>query len=186
MNSIPGCSWFRAAAWLLVVPLLLAAVGCAHPSKQSPSAISVVTTTEPDGVTVSQTGSNVLIEVRSPRGIGKAWFDVAPKPLVAEVRVRLYLRGLEQFAFSQGGSELRISVASHGDFGVRQSVLRPGQGETPVQAADPLWTQLQMVPGPDAFAVIPLEAGYFELTLPAVVPFRDGAGFQIGWVDFVR
>lgn len=174
--------WLAALAGLLV----LSVSGCAHRSKTPPPAISVLSATHEDGILCTQTGSNALIEIRSPSGIGSAWFQVAQRPPVSEVRVRLYTRGLEEFRFAQGGSELRLSVASHGNHAVHASLQRAGQLEQPIAATDPLWLPVALVPAAGAARTIPLTAGWFEVTLPAVVLFNPGSEFRLSWVDFFR
>lgn len=174
---------FMALAALL---LSLTGAGCVHSSKRVPSAISVVNATEPEGVRVTQTGANVLIEIHNPRGIGSARFEVAGRPPVAEVRVRLHLRGLEEFRFAQGGSQLRLAVSSQAGHAVRQSVQRDGQREVQITPHDLLWSEVRIVPGPDTPSTIPLASGCFEITLPAVLTFGEGADFRLSWVDFFR
>jgi len=184
---LPHNQRFRATSGALAFALLtLLVAGCETTPKVPPPAITLASSTEPDGIHITQSGSNVLIVVQSARGIGNAWFEVAKKPPVREVRLRLHLRGLEEFRFSQGGSELRVSVPSQPGQPVHESVQRAGQFAQALAPADPLWIPVQIVQADGAVKAIPLQSGWFELTLPALIPFGDGNDFRLSWVDFFR
>jgi len=104
----------------------------------------------------------------------EAW----PAPLV----VRLHVKGLESLRVSAGAVELEGSVPSTGDH--RTSwVLHAGAEEKRLDAASPYWADIRLVA---AKPRVPLEDGYFQLTLPPAILEGNPAELHLAWIDFYR
>lgn len=185
MTDAPASVGRAALTAGLAMLLALAVGGCAHTPKVPPPAISLSASPDAEDIQLTQAGAKALIEIRSPRGIGSAWFTVAAKPVVKEICVRLHLRGLEQFRFSQGDSETTVSVASQAGHALRESWQSAGQPERALDPSLPIWIPVQIVPANGAPVVIPLQDGWFELLLPAAA-CAPGSEFRLSWVDFFR
>lgn len=133
-------------------------------------------------VKVSLVDHSLVFDVTSPRGIdhlhirrkGAAW----PDKLVA----RLRLKGLEQFVIAADAKSFAWSVPSHGEPNSR--VMRfVANEELPVAMEDPCFAAIRIVAKNHA---IPLNDGYFELTLPTKCLDGNPEEIKLRWIDFYR
>ena len=184
MPNLPRLSRFVLAG--AVVTLLLPAVsGCAHRSERPPVAVELVTGSEEEAIHITQTGDEALVDIQKAQGIGTATFSVAAKPKTRRVLVRLHLHGLEELRLTGAEGEWVVSVLSHSGNPILQTFNPSGALGVKLTPQDALWLTLRIAPTPGQAPTIPLQDGWFELTLPdaLVVP---GSDFSLRWIDFHR
>lgn len=142
-----------------------------------------------DAVTVAVERGTAVLTVSSPSGIGGAtvqrpdgvrWPDELP--------LRLRLRGLESLRITGGDATLRVSVLSHSGHPRLLHLRRGGQPEGPELArGDPGWTDVRAFDADGEPADgLPVEGGWFELTVPKVLLSEQSESLTLDWVDFHR
>lgn len=141
-----------------------------------------------DNIAVSREGMRTVVDVHSTSGIGRA--EISPvdgrwqKPLI----LRLHLRGLESLNVSNGKFAINSSVLSRPPY-KQLCELCPVGGRTgsSLEEVSPFWIHLQLEnikqPG---HRVIPLENGYFEVSLPDALFDGDTDTVFLQWIDFFR
>lgn len=128
-------------------------------------------------------GDPIVIEVHSPRGIGKAKVQLPVAPS-GGVMLRLYLRGLESLTVRQGDTRVRLEVPSRAGAATTQTAARRDGSMGILREGDPLWMPVRIA-GTDA-AHPPLAAGWFEVQLPRALLASGGGSYELEWVDFHR
>jgi hypothetical protein len=138
-----------------------------------------------DQVNIQYLDGTALIDIQSPSGIGSAAFELASGPMPENMTLRLHLKGLEQFRLKSTQDQIAASVSS-GDASPleNQSLLSSGE-ETPLPPGHPLWMEIEIV-ADQAEKKIPLEEGYFEVTVPPEFIRNAGKTFEVEWIDFYR
>ena len=137
-----------------------------------------------DQVTAQSNGPETLIEVRSETGIGSAEVEQISGESPSKVLIRLFLNGLEEFDFAYDDTRVVVSVSSHGDNGVSQSLLRPGSSETSIGPDSPYWMPVQVVTDPVSGSQKP--TGAFEVQAPQDYIQGKYRAFSMRWIDFYR
>jgi len=174
------------ALGLLLAGFLMA--GCAAPpgapGTDAP-VFSVSTAGEGNAVTVNASEETAIVEVRSQSGIGAASIELVSGTLPANFVVRLHLQGLEEFRLTYEGMAIAASVSSSGYPDIFQSVRSPEAGERPIAPDSPFWMNIGIV-SEAATPRIPLDQGYFEITLPEAFRREGRRSFTIHWIDFYR
>jgi hypothetical protein len=162
--------------------------GCATPPAAPADQPPVFTVTaERDGntLTVGFEGETAVIDVRSERGIGQGMVELASGTMPPKIVVRLHLKGLEGFRLSYDETVITAQVPSVGRVTIFQSLVSPKGAESAIAVDSPFWLENRIVsdqPGP----AIPLNQGYFELTLPQDFFNTGQRAFSLQWVDFYR
>jgi len=175
-----------------VLPLLCLLVGgcAATPAGPSPG-LSVELTgasAEGDQITTSIEGAQVVVDVYSERGIGGAEISAPGGEWPQRLLLRLHLGGLESFEVSNGEFTIHTQLQSHPPYTQMCEVFvgDGGQG-TPVDQNSAYYIPLQIVSGQvSGEATIPIEEGYIELALPAVLFEPEPETLSIEWIDFYR
>lgn len=176
----PKNSWLvdaAVAAAILMVGLVLSACAAAQPA-----AVTVTTDKAGNKAAVSTAGNKTIVDITSDTGIGNGVITATKNP-AQPIVLQLHLKGLEQLQMAAGQSQVTYAVASQAPYDTRAEV---GSGSTTSAIApdSPYWAQVQIVT--NGAKTIPLENGYFQLTVPNVL-FRDGNGVvKFNWVDFMR
>jgi hypothetical protein len=99
--------------------------------------------------------------------------------------LRLHLKGLEEFRLTSAQEKISASVASGDAVTLDHQTLLSSGTETPLLPGHPLWMEVQIVSG-QGEKKIPLEEGYFEVTVPQEFIRNAGQTFEIEWIDFYR
>jgi len=172
---------------LLLAGLLLCSVGCgtAVSPASSPASYQISTSRPADKVTAVPGEGEVVFDVFSPSGIGRAEISQPDGRWPERIELRLHLRGLESLSVTYGDVVVQTAVSSTGDHTVRQTVKSPAQ-TVPVPAQGTRYeTTVELVTATGKVS-IPLEDGYFALRLPP--DFHEGAytAFTVEWIDFYR
>ena len=162
--------------------------GCAAPlgAPETPAPVIRVTA-EGDGnkLTVSSEAETAIIDVQSQSGIGFATIELVSGVFPENILLRLHVKGLEEFQLTYGGTVISASVSSRDSGSVIQSVASPEEGERPITPDSPSWLDIAIVSDP-ATPRIPLDQGYFEITLPKGLLSAGDRSFSIQWIDFYR
>ena len=130
----------------------------------------------------SAESGTTIIDIASKFGIDTATIKRESPKWPKSILVRLHLRGLELFNFSNGGVGVEWSVSSTGDNSSRVS-LRSGEDEMALDTKSPYHTPVRIVGGNGK---IPLKGGYFEVPLPVKMFERNPEEITLEWIDFYR
>jgi hypothetical protein len=174
------------AAWTALV------CGCAAERDALPASVFIRLTganLANDRVTASTQGRDIVLDVHSGSGIGKAEISVKNKEWHDPLVVRLHLHGLEMLSVSNGEFSIRTSVPSHPPYDSLVELVPTGAGQTPlgVTAASAYWMPVRIENRIDpGRREIPLEDGYFEVRVPAVLLSDSPDTVSIEWIDFFR
>jgi len=171
---------------LLLVCILMAGCAAPHVVPETPTPVFTVAA-EGDGneLTVSVEGETVLVDVQSQSGIGSATIELVSGTFPPNIVLRLHMKGMEEFRLSYSGTVITASVSSSDNRSVFQSASSPDEGERPITPDSPSWLDIAIVSDP-ATPHIPLDQGYFEITLPEGLLTEADRSFSIQWVDFYR
>jgi hypothetical protein len=166
--------------------LVSCASGPANAGTQSGDPAFIVITENPDDqVDVQYENGIALIDIQSPAGIGSATFELESGIMPGEMILQLHLKGLEQFQLTSSQESIRASVPSGGVFNVDDQTIVSAGTESPLLPGNPLWMEIDIVSS-QGEKKVPLEEGYFEITVPQEFIQNAGKTFEIEWVDFYR
>jgi len=171
---------------LLATCFLLA--GCVAPPaapQTQPPAFTVTAEGEGDEVTVSLEGETAIVNVHSRSGIGRAAVEQVSGAPPKTIVLRLHLKGLEGFRLAYDQTVITVEVSSRDSGRVRQAVLSPAGAERPIASDSPFWLESRIVSGQTP-PQIPLDQGYFELSLPKDFLDTGQRAFSLQWIDFYR
>jgi hypothetical protein len=170
---------FEAAALLvLAVAATTTAGDCIPPFK-------IATKRDNDRVDVKFGKERVTFSIQSPFGISQATIEPTGEIWPDAVELCLHLKGLEHFKVSNGKMTLEGS-ASLQDGKPRVRLWKDGQEDRPLDAKSPYWIDVRIFGAAGKPAnEIPLNDGYFELTLPKTL-FEDNPTITMSWIDFYR
>lgn len=164
--------------------LLVSCAGGPVNAQSEEPVFTVTTKNEADRVSFQNLNARTVIDVVSPTGIGSAAFELESGTLPEEISLRLHLRGLEELRLTSAQTSIAASVSNSDPSEVRQRILA-ASSDTPLTPGHPLWMEIEIVPEQPE-KKIPLEEGYFEVTLPQEFIQKAGNSFEIAWIDFYR
>lgn len=125
------------------------------------------------------------LDIWSNRGTGSATVELLSGPPPTSITLRLHLRAMEELRVTYGETTLVATIASDAGHEVRQSLVAPDGSEQPLEPANPLWMEVQIV-SPEREPVFPLREGHLAINLPDTVLREGKDAFSIRWVDFFR
>ena len=169
----------------LILVLLVSCAPRETPSNRQVPEFKIIPAKQEDIVTVSNESSATVFDIQSVSGIGSASIELVSGTLPESVTVRLNTTGLEEFRLSYNETIIAASVPSGDGFGNASERLLSPDGESPITALHPLWMKIEIVSN-QSVQKIPLEEGYFEITLPKEFAQDSGGAFEISWIDFFR
>jgi len=139
-----------------------------------------------DDIQVHADKHKTVFSVRGPLGISHAEIERLGNKWPDTVVLRLHLKGLESFRVSNGQVTLDATVST--DEGKPMVCLWKGGNENSLLAEkSPFWMDVRILAGDGKMATaIPVQDGYFEITLPKA--FFDGnpRSITVRWIDFYR
>ncbi len=136
-----------------------------------------------DVITLLDENFQTIIDIHSDFGLGTAAFDLTSGNMPQTIVVRLHLKGLEDFRVISTEATVGASVSTgEAGFPVRERIVSSSV-EFPILSLHPLWMTVNTV---SESASIPLEDGYFEITIPPGFLRGAGKSFEIQWIDFYR
>lgn len=183
MNKVGICAAFVVDGLLLA--LLVSLAGCAGAGGQAPLRAPVYGVGElqaGDAVTVTVTGRDVVLDIRSEKGIGSAEIEQAAGGAPASLTLRFHLAGLEELRFSYADVQVTVHVSSLAEGGVREEMGPPGGEPQPIGPDSAYWMAVRLPAG----GRIPLIGGAIELAAPRAFLEGDARGFSLRWIDFYR
>lgn len=176
---------------LIIVLALILVSGCASHRAHDPSLPSVRLTghdQDGDNVDVTVDDNRTVVDVHSRAGIGRAELRCPDGGWRCPVVMRLHLRGLEGLHVNSGKHSIHTSVLSHSPH-QQLCELFPvsGRDGSPLDESSPFWMPLHVENrGAPGQRVIPLAAGYFEVTVPDALLDGNPETLLIQWIDFYR
>jgi hypothetical protein len=169
----------------IVVSFLLVSCAGGPASAQSGGPVFVVTAKNTDDqISIQFDNSAALIDIISPSGIGEAVFELESGSMPEQVILRLHLRGLEEFRLTSIQTSIAASVSNSDPSEVHQRIAAASI-DTPILQGEPLWMEIEIV-SERAVEMLPLEEGYFEVTVPRDFLRKAGISFEVKWIDFHR
>lgn len=174
-------------SYLEVVILSFLLVSCAGAPVRAQSGepdFVVTTNNQDDRVDIQYQNGRVTIDVSSPGGIGSAAFEIKSGDTPEEIILRLHLKGLEDFRIVSARDNIAVSVSTSDPSTVRQRLVIAGN-ESAILPDHPLWLETRIVPEQSG-KTLPLEDGFFEITIPREFIQNMGDSFEIEWIDFYR
>jgi len=136
-----------------------------------------------DRITVLDEDSQTVIDIHSDFGIGSASFELVSGSMPDPLLLRLHLKGLEDFQLISSQTIVAASISSSGVFHFISQRVVSSTLDQPILSIDPLWMNIDIV---SENRKIPLEEGYFEITLPREFIRNAGNSFEVKWIDFYR
>ncbi len=163
-----------------------AVAGTGDGAGRASDTFKITTRREDDAVQVRADKARTLFTVKSPFGISQAVIERQKDRWPASVAVRLYLKGLSSFRASNGTVTLNAAASIAGG---KQRVRRwkDGKEDAPLDEKSPFWMEVRIVSGNGKPArSLPLEDGYFEMTLPKAFFRGNPKSITLAWIDFYR
>lgn len=145
---------------------------------------AITTKNKDDQVDIQYENGTALINVTSPTGIGSATLELESGTMPEEIIVRLHLRGLEEFRLTSAQTGIAASVSNSDPSEVHQRIIA-ASSDTPLLPSQPLWMKIEIV-SEQSVKTLPMEEGYFEITVPKEFIRKAGKSFEIEWIDFHR
>lgn len=183
MNKAGACAVFVVDGLLLA--LLVSLAGCAGAAGQAPvqaPAYRAGDVQAGDAVTVTVTGRDMVLDIRSETGIGRAEVEQTAGAAPHSLTLRFHLKGLEDLRLTYAGVQVAVHVSSLKDGGVREEMGPPGGEAQPIGPDSPYWMPVRLPDGQR----IPLTEGYIEVAAPRAFLDGDARDFSLRWIDFYR
>jgi len=146
---------------------------------------SITAKNQDDQINVQYVNGVTVIDLQSPTGIGSAKFELVSGEMPENITLRLHLKGLEEFRLISNQATIAASASSNGAFGVNDQRVISSGSEYSIMPTDPLWMKIEIV-SDQTTKKIPLEEGYFEITVPKEFLRNASSSFEIHWIDFYR
>jgi hypothetical protein len=146
---------------------------------------NVTTKNTDDQINIEYENGITTIDIHSPTGIGPASLVLESGKMPGTIILRLHLKGLEDFRLSSGQMTISASVPNSGmSEAMNQRLISSGR-ESSITPDHPLWMKIEIV-SDQADKKIPVEDGYFEITIPKAFIQKAGNSFTVQWIDFYR
>ena len=137
--------------------------------------------------TVSLEGNRTIVDVRSAKGIGRAELTCPEGKWRRPVIIRLHLRGLESFSVTNGHRIVHTWVISRAPYTQYCDSSAAGGKTRSLTKESPFWMAARMVNRKDSKSnTVPVDDGYFELTLPDALFDKCPETLSFQWIDFFR
>ena len=141
-----------------------------------------------DQVNVTTRDIEQVFSINSRSGIGSATITRTDDRWPAAMVLHVHLRGLESLKISNDQVTLAASVLSHGDHMRLLHVWKDGNEGPQLDHRSPYWSAISIVDkeGKPALERIPLQAGYFQMTIPPSLVAHNPKSIRLAWIDFYR
>jgi hypothetical protein len=164
--------------------LLVSCAGQAANAQSGEPVFNVTAKNTDDQIDIQYDDGTALIDITSPSGIGSATLELESGGMPEEIILRLHLRGLEELQLTSDQTSIAASVSNSDPTDIRQRILA-ASSDTPLLPDQPLWMKVKIVSEQPVNA-LPMEEGYFEVTIPKEFIQKAGTSFEIAWIDFHR
>ncbi|MDL1898787.1 hypothetical protein FBQ82_21295 [Anaerolineae bacterium CFX7] len=160
---------------ILLGVVLLGGVACGNlPGVAAAPAFQIENANPDDTIAYTASAKQVVFDVTSPRGIGKAHILQTAGAAPEKITLRLHLRALEHFKFSFDAQAVEIEIPS------------AAADPTPRVSAppdSPLYMPVEIISQAKTY---PLQTGYIQIELPRAYYQANARAFTIEWIDFYR
>lgn len=144
----------------------------------------VVTKRSNDRVEIKQVATQTIFIVHSPVGISHASITRSADKWPTNLSLQLRLKGLESFRFQTEDKTINLSVSSS-SLEARQWLNE--NEDRPLDSKSAYWMEIRLLDRDGKpTKSIPLEDGYFEITLPAKILESNPRAIKLEWIDFYR
>ena len=137
-----------------------------------------------DQVNIQQENGITTVDIYSDMGIGSAKIELESGGMPEEMLLRMHIRGLEEIRLVSEQAVVVASGSSSGSFAINDQRVNSSGSEYSITPIDPLWMKIEIIS--NQAKKIPLESGYFEITVPREFLRSAGNSFEIEWIDFYR
>lgn len=139
-----------------------------------------------DDIQVQADKYKTVFAIKGPLGISNAEIERLGTRWPDTVMLRLHLKGLESFRASNGQVTLDATVSTEeGNPTVR--LWKGGTENTYLDDKSPFWMNVRILAGDGKLArAIPVNDGFFEITLPKVFFAGNPRSITLRWIDFYR
>ncbi|NIW80735.1 MAG: hypothetical protein GWN16_15295, partial [Calditrichae bacterium] len=148
------------------------------------------TSKEDDSVEVAVDKDTGVLKIFSQSGIGSAHIKLVSGKMPKGIKLRFFLRGLEELRFSYNNRTITASVSSNNENQILQSMSRNeenAQDRRPLKPDSPSWMQIELFNEKVSSGnKIPIEEGYIEIAVPQHFLNNEFKEFSIHWIDFFR
>lgn len=144
---------------------------------------SVIPKNKDDQISIRFQNQTTILEINSPSGIGSARVTRTSGSMPEAIRVRLHLKGLEEFRLISAHHTITASISSNTDGKFQSQRKLSGNREQILEPFDSLWLVIETK---SKSPKIPLADGYFEITFPKEFIQQSDNSFEIQWIDFFR
>lgn len=179
--------WFLRLPFVLIPISITVLVGCNFNTSMSKDRnvdfqqnYEITVQNETDQISLVSEDEHMIVNIQSPQGIGAAEIRSLAGGFPHDTLIRVYLEGLEEFVFKYDQKALRLSVPSHPDLDVQQT-LKEGGEEVIVPPYTSYWLAVSHVEMDDTG-----KDGYYEISLPPDFRALNLDEFSLSWIDFYR
>ncbi|MEZ4515713.1 MAG: hypothetical protein R3C44_02365 [Chloroflexota bacterium] len=151
--------------------------------------IQITLDKQDDEATVHVEDNTAVIDVQSASGIGGLHAQLTDGDWPEEVLLRLHLRGLERLEIGYDQVLVATGVSSTSDPAPLPAVYNiadTGEAVTIPDAGKDYYPTIHVVPEAGSQPAIPLQNGYFEISLPPNFFTMELNAFTVQWIDFFR
>ena len=174
---------------LAAVLLVIGGIAFAHDGygpKQDGDKFKITSKRKDDAVEVQADKDKAVFDLKSPFGIGQAVIERLDDEWPKAVVLRLHLKGLESFRASNGKTTLDAAVSIQ-DGKPKVRLWKDGKEDALLDEKSPYWMDVRIMTGEGKPArEIPLNDGYFEMTLPKAFFEGNPKSITLNWIDFYR
>jgi hypothetical protein len=164
--------------------LLVSCAGLPAGTQPEEPVFMVTTKNEDDQVLIQHENGTTFLDVHSSTGIGSATLELESGTMPGNMILRLHLKGLEELRLTSAQTSIAASVSNSNPADIHQRIIA-ASSDSPLLPDHPLWMNVEII-SPQAEKNIPLEEGYFEVTMPTEFIQKAGNSFEIQWTDFFR
>jgi hypothetical protein len=145
------------------------------------------TTRKTDDAVEFHTGKDrTVFDIKSPSGISQAVVERQDARWPEVVTVRLHLKSLENFRASTDKLKLEAAVSDK-EGKMKARLWKDGKEDALLDEKSPFWMDIRALKGDGTpAAAIPLDNGYFEMTLPKTFFEGNPKSITLNWIDFYR
>lgn len=140
-----------------------------------------------DEIAIFTESNRIVVDIHSKSGISTTELSSVDGKWQRPIVLRLHLSGLENLTVTTGNLTISSSVLSHSGYRQLHSFSDGERTNYPVQEDDQFWMPITIINRKEPRRpVIPLEDGYFEVTIPDILLETNPDKLLIRWIDFYR
>lgn len=169
--------------------IVLGGLVACRPAMETQPMIEITLDKVDDSAEITSDEGRTVINVHSARGIGGLRAELTAGEWPADMVIRLYLKGLERLEVGFDEYLVTTSVSSTSQpapLPTVHTISEFNEAKTMTEADSGYYPTVRVVPAEGSRPAIPLQNGYFEITLPPNFYLGDAEAFTLQWIDFYR